>query len=513
MWKLPSITPRSGRVLIALLLCIKLVLLVWNAAVFDGRTDDADYHAERALSGGLKPSATGYDPPLYYLPALLAKRAVDAALPEHGSEPNAGPVAALSRRERATPAARAERAFRERLLTLLRYSNVAWLGLFYVAWIGYAFPRLLGGFQGWFLASLLLLALPGYQKLAVMSHPDNAFAGCAALAICAWLFVRERWQRSATPPASVEADAAAPRTAYGAKPLFGFALAIGLLALTRPFAVVPVAVLALVAVVYALRLSGARLRELLPRLALILALVIGSTTSWYVYRWKSCGEPTRIFPAPDRAPVGQSPSNVSFREYYATFKVRDLVDPPTRKPARRGRAALVEAPSTSSFFTVLYSEIWGDQWLYFSGARQRDVKGWPKRLSMACALLVPPIVAGLGGLVLWDLFRRARDELRRLSGRRRGQVLLELAATFEQELVLLTIAGLGAALFVYWQAGPALLPDESSSLKFIHIATLFPPLLALAFARRMERDSFSLLAGYFLLVYIAAFPLAMYWPS
>jgi hypothetical protein len=386
------------------------------------------------------------------------------------------------------------------------------LGLFYVGWIGYAFPRLLNGFQGWFLASLLLLALPGYQKLGAMSHPDNAFAGSATLALCAWLFLRERWQEAAKPAAPTEGAAPAPRASYGLWHLLGFALAIGLLALTRPFALVPAAVLSVVACVYALRLTGTHWKALLPKLALIVTLLLSLSLGWYIYRWKSCGEPTSVFPTADRIRAGQTPSNATLRQYYATFKVRELIDPPSRKPLRRGRAITLDPPATSSFFTLLFSEIWGDQWLNFSGS-PRDVKLWPKRLSMTCALLVPPIIAGLGGLFLWDLFRRAKTELLAQKGRSFVRAALEVAATLEQELVLLTITALSAALFVYWQGGPALSPDESSSLKFIHIATLFPPVLALVFSRHLERDSFSLLSGYFLVVFIATFPLAMYWPK
>ena len=505
MLRLPFVTPRSGRFLIALLLCIKLALLVWNAAVFDGRPYDVGHHSDRALFGGLRPGKMAYNPPPYYFPALLLKRPPDVPLVERSSETIGEDEEAIqSRKERTTPANLSERRFRNRLIEELRYTNIFWVGLFYVGWIWYAFPRLLGSFQGWFLASLLLLAMPGYQKLGVMTHPDNMFAGCASLAICGWLFLRERWQRSQSVP---------PQPGYGFKHLIGFALAIGLMALTRPFAAVPVAVLSVVATVYVVRLTGLHWKQLLPKLALVGVIVAVMSTSWYVYRWKHSGELTNAYRTGYISKFEGRRANFNYFKYYTTFNLTDLIDDPSRKMGDGGESVYADTPLANSFFTLLYSEVWGDQWLYFSGPKMRDLKVWPKRLILTCALLVPPIMAGLGGLFLWDMLRRAREQLRATKDHSVVRRLLELAATLERELVLLAIAVLGAALFIYWQAGPALLPGKNSTVKFIYIATLFPPTLALVFSRRMKPLTFNLLSGYFLILFIAAFPFAMYWPK
>jgi hypothetical protein len=495
MLKLPMITPRSGRFVIGILLCMKLALLLWNAAVFDGTTYDSGHHSDRALVGGLRPSKLAYDPPPYYLPALLLKRPANVPLLERHAETSGEHDEVVQPRlERAS---RSEKKFRERLLTLLRYSNVFWLGLFYLGWICYAFPRLLGGFQPWFLSSLLLLAMPGYQKLGVMTHPDNMFAGCAALAICGWLLLRERWRGSG----------------YGLKHLVGFALAIGLLALTRPFAVVPVAVLSVVAAVYVLRLTGPRWKELLPKLALVGVLVGVMSSGWYIYRWQQSGELTNAYRTGYIAQFEKRRESFSFSKYYLSFKLADLLDNPSRQVDDGGESVYPNTPLADSFFSLLHSEIWGDQWQYFSGPKGKDYKVWPKRLIAACALLVPPIMIGLGGMLLWDMQRRAREQLRATKDRQPLQRLLELASMFEKELVLLAITTLGAALFVYWQAGPALLPGNNSTVKFIYIATLFPPALALIFSRPLAPVTFNLLAGYFWFLYLAAFPFAMYWPK
>ncbi|HYP91197.1 MAG TPA: hypothetical protein VEQ59_23690, partial [Polyangiaceae bacterium] len=182
MLRVGSITPRTGQLLIALLLLVKLLLLVWNAAVFDGRSFDTEYHADRAVFGGLKASRTTHDGPLYYLPARLAPRPYGVEPIERATAAEEGEPQDV-RAERPPRLARAEKAYRAELLDLLRYTNVLWLGAFYGLWIYWLFPRLLRGFQPWFLASLLLLALPGYQKLGVVAHPDNLFAATSALSL------------------------------------------------------------------------------------------------------------------------------------------------------------------------------------------------------------------------------------------------------------------------------------------------------------------------------------------
>jgi len=86
MLRVPLVTPRSGRFLIAVLFGIKLALLVWNAAAFDGKPYDVGHHSDRALFGGLRPGKMAYNPPPYYFPALLLKRPADVPLVERSSE-------------------------------------------------------------------------------------------------------------------------------------------------------------------------------------------------------------------------------------------------------------------------------------------------------------------------------------------------------------------------------------------------------------------------------------------
>jgi hypothetical protein len=488
MRRLPTITPRTGRVLIALLLGLKLVLLVWNAVSFDRKSLDADYHADRALFGGLRASKTTHDGPLYYLPALLVPRP-DATLPARASSGEEGEPGEPSA-ERAPRLGRSEKAFRAELLDFLRYTNVLWLGLFYVLWIYQVFPRVLSGFRPWFLASLLLLALPGYQRLGVMSHPDNLFLMTASAAIAAWLFVRERWQSG---------------RALRLADLGLFALAVGLMAMTRSFAVVPALVLTVVCVVYAIRSADGNLAQQWPRTLAVLAIVGVLGSSWYLHVRSSAQSAEArhelsYFPKFDQPRVG-----FDYARYYTSFAARRLLDP----EAAPGSSA--EASLADSFFTLLYSDSWGDQWSDFSSPRGGASKQWPNRVLLGCALLVPPLLLALGVARLWFWGRRVRADARDASAA--PIRVLPLLAELEPELVLLALVVLGGLTFVYWQATLGLFPGDNSTVKFGYVATLFPPALALVFGRELKPATFSLLAAYFLLLYVVAFPVAMYWPG
>lgn len=513
MLRLPLITPRTGRFLITTFLLVKVALLLWNAVAFDGKVYDQGHHQDRALFGGLRPGKMAYNPPLYYLPALLIPRPADVPLVERSAKSVGDDEEGVQSREAAkTPADRSERSHKKKQIKLLRYTNVFYGSLFYLAWIGFAFPRLLGSFRGWFLASLLLLAIPGYQKLGVMVHPDNLFACTTSLGVCAWLFLRAKWRRS-TQPAGL-----------AFRHLVGMAVATGLIGLTRPFSVVPVAVLTGVVLVYLVRLErgvharallrteGLRWQRLVVRGAALLAIIGVMSGSWYVYRWRHSGHVTNAYRDHYIAKFEGRRVNFDFVHYFTSVHLKELLETPNRKLGGSSPSIYANNPLANSFFTVLHSEVWGDQWLYFSGAGMREGKLWPKRVSLTVALAVPFIVGWLGLTFLWDWLtrlRRAVKDSRGLGLRARATTLFQ---NFEQELVLLGIAGLGAALYMYWQTGPALLPGKNSTIKFIYIAGLFPPTLALLFRRRLRPLSFNLLSIYFFVLFIAAFPVAMYWP-
>lgn len=505
MPRLPAITERSGRYLIALLLCIKLALLVWNAKVYDGVTYQGLHQSDRALFSGLKPGKLNYDPPLYYLSARLLSRPAEVELVERSSSEKSLGEGSKQVRKRQS---KAERAFRAELLDRLRHSNVLWVGLFYLAWIGYAFPRLLRDRRAWFLASLLLLAIPGYQKLAAMSHPDNLFAAASALSVCGWLWLRERWLSSSSSGAEPAAAAG-----VGTRQLVVVALLIGLVGLTRPLALAYVVPLTVVALVYAARSSAGRWSRLVPRALLVLLVVSVLAGSWYVLRFRQTG--AVLASVRDDVTDEYAPLRPGFKylRYLHTFHPGELWDNPNLSFNEVPDGADPRSSRANSFPSLLHSEIWGDHWLSFSGPKQRDGKEWAKRISLSAALLTPLITPLLYAAWAWSFGARAVRRWR--ASRAAGALtrLRQLGASLETELVLGAICLLGAACFLAWQLGPALMPGNNSSIKFIYVAAFFPAAIALPFSRSLERLPALFLAAYFIVLYLAAFPVAMYYPG
>jgi hypothetical protein len=496
--RLPFVTPSTGRFLIAVLLCIKLSLLVWNAVVFEGTVYDQAHHQDRALFGGLRAGKMAYNPPLYYLPALLVKRPPEVPLVErsiHGAGDD-DEDAAL-REAKKSPAGPEEVAHKAKQMKLLRYFNLLYASLIYVGWICFAFPRILPGFRSWFLASLLLLSIPGLQKLAVMVHPDNAFAGLVTLAVCTWLFVRDRF-RAGT---------------LKFHHLLWFATIAGCVGLTRPFSIAPVAVLTVALMVYLFRLEGRRWLRLIPRAAALLTIVGVLSGSWYIYRWHATGQVTNAYRDRYIETFAKRRPGFDFVAYFTTFYAGELLKAPSRKMAGGTTNIFDNNAHANSFFTLLYSEVWADHWLYFSGKKDREGKLWPKRTVLTLALATPPAVVLLAFGFVRDLVRRSRRALADAKGKNVWARLAGLAKQLEVDFVLLGIAGLGCLLYLYWQTGPALLPGKNSTIKFVYVASLVGPTLALLFRQRLRPLSFNLLASYFLLLFIVALPVAMFWPS
>jgi hypothetical protein len=496
--RLPWITPPSGRLLIATLLVLKLLVNVWNAFEFNGKVYDQGHHQDRALFGGLRAGKMAYNPPLYYLPALLVHRPPDVPLVERSTRSVGDDDEAAASREAAnSPAGPSEKRHKAKQIKLLRYTNLLWDTLIYVGWICYAFPRLLRGFRAWFLASLLLLLLPGFQKLGVMVHPDNAFAALTTVGVCTWLWARDRLRTG--------------RLKFGQ--LVVFALAAGAVGLTRPFSVVTVAVLTTVLLVYLVRLEGLRWPRLLVRGAALLTIVAVLSGSWYVYRWRYTGHITNAYRDRYMEVFQKRRPGFDYVAYFTTFHLADLLETPNRRIGGGTTSIYNNNPEANSFFTLLYSEVWADHWLYFSGSQAREGKLWPKRTVLFTGLLLPPILTVIGAGFVVDLARRGRRVIEEQAGQTLSRKLVTLLERLELSLVPLGIAGLGVLLYLYWQTGPALLPGKNSTIKFVYVASLFGPTIALLFTRRLKVAAFNLLTCYFLILFVVALPVAMFWPS
>ena len=71
---------------------------------------------------------------------------------------------------------------------------------------------------------------------------------------------------------------------------------------------------------------------------------------------------------------------------------------------------------------------------------------------------------------------------------------------------------LGVALYFYWLMGDALLPGANSPIKFIYNAHLVPVFVAVAFLAPIGVRRFNAWLIYAAVVFVAALPVAMFWP-
>jgi len=370
---------------------------------------------------------------------------------------------------------------------------VLYVALFYSCWIWIALPLLLPGARSWFLASTLLLALPGYQKLGAMIHADNLFAATSALCVAVWLTVR---RRDEVEPGRVD------RGWWLTLPL-----ALGAVGMSRPFAAVPVAVFSAVACLHILAAHRQRAMAALARLAVALAIVGTLSVSWYAYRWTRSGQVTNAYKDSYMAPYIPLRASVNFVDYFTSFRLGELLNVPNRRVSSGGPTS---APGVSnSFFTLLYSETWGDHWLYFSGAKSDEGKLWPKRILFVLALPVPGLLLAGFACSVRAAARRAKAALADNAQQGLARALTLLAA-FEREAVIVTWLVLGAALYLYWQTGPALLPGKNSTVKFIYIATLYPLVIILASSWQPSRRVFCVVASYLIALFVAALPIAVF---
>ena len=453
------VTPRGGRILVTVGLVIKLVLLVWNASAYNNKPYDYHWHKARAASAGLRAGKMSYNPPLYYLPCLPLVEDIQRSTLKDG-------------------------VTQDDLIDLLRGTNPIYLGLFYLCWIGFIIPRLIRDWKSRTVASLVLLGLPGFHKLGAMSHPDNLVVGLSALGISYWLWFRSRLAR------------AGPRDWIG---VVGFGLIVGLVGLTRPFAVVPVFVLTLGGVLALLRERGLWTWAFLSRATIFVVLAGSLSLSWYVYRWTETGTFAAGYNERWVGKFRPYRDDLDRVHYFTSFYFGDLLQEPNMLNPKIGYTGKPHAASdmSNSFPTIAYSEFWGDHWLYFSSSKYRtEGKRWPKRILFIVALLMLPLlsvrfVCGCGTIVR----RFARGD-----------------PDADADALLVLYVLLAATLFFYWLTGDALLPGANTPIKFIYNAHIVPVFVAVAFIGGMGARQFNAWLSYAALVYVAALPIAMFWP-
>jgi hypothetical protein len=245
---------------------------------------------------------------------------------------------------------------------------------------------------------------------------------------------------------------------------------------------------------------------------LLVTLVGMMSTSWYVVRWHRTGAVLASVPADVSASYEPLRRGFPYAHYFLSFYPAELLQNPNLHFGEVAPETDTRSGHADSFLTLLHSEVWGDHWLSFSGPKQKDTKVWAKRVSLGTALLTPFIALLLLAAWLGSFVERGTKIWRAEGSTPAMERLRRLAATLESELVLGAISLLGAALFVWWQTGPALLPGDHSSLKLAHVGAFFPPAIALLLSRPLEKRPALLLTGYALVLFVAAFPVAMYYP-
>lgn len=148
---------------LTLLLSIKILIMIWNAANYPSHQQyDVERHFTSVINGGLIVSVRNFDPPLYYLttlPFIVLGKSFDIGVFQD----------------------------LQFLLPLMKIYNIVLICSFYMLWIYWILPNLLPNRTARFAAGTIILALPGYQKLAVMIHADNLLTLLTTIIFSLWL--------------------------------------------------------------------------------------------------------------------------------------------------------------------------------------------------------------------------------------------------------------------------------------------------------------------------------------
>jgi len=439
----------SFQSLIVIFFVIKMLVTLWNSYAYQRPEYDVGYHLTRIRTMREGPRVPDHNPPLYYLPAVFIPPGLNDGV----------------------------------VLQPLRSLNVVYLFTFYALWVFYIFPRLFADWKQSTLASLVLLALPGYQKMAAMVNPDNLINLGATACFAAWMAARRQPQTRGT---------------TNWPNLMLFAALVGLTGLTRPSAIIVVAAFSAALVTLMMERHAISSRGFWLRVIVGLSLCVGPLYGWKQYQ-RTLSRP----PGPSKfqaymAPFDAHRADVSRMHYLTTFYFKKLLEFPNRRintldkknPWYNNRFA-------NSFWTTLYSDFWGDHWLYFSSSRRnQDSRVWEKRAVFVVGLpltllLITRIVVCAASLVK--------------SLRKRLFETLEHCFLFSFSLFFL-------AIFLYWQLGQGFEPGKQSTIKFTYIASVVPFLLGSAWTKSVRSTYFNVVSAYGILLFVVALPAAVYWP-
>jgi hypothetical protein len=457
-----------AHVVVAAFLILKALIVVYNIATFPTtRQYDARHHAWRARSAGLEVDRMAYNSPLYYLPGLLW---VDASDYFEDGKP-AKPPRGTARHDYET-------------LEKIQWFNSVYVMGALLIWIYGILPLLASSRRSWFLASMALIAMPGFPKIAVMAHPDVLLLFLAALTF----FLTIRWLPS--------------RPHFGRNLLL--ALLAGLTGACRPFAVVPMLLCWALNLGMMVRDTRAELRaganqgpkiaSLVVRAAAVSLIVVSLSGAWWVYRYEQSGTVMDAYNHKYVDPYQPLKEDFDYGHYYTSFYFGKLLQVPSRADVPIGPGT---NPKGNSFWTQLYSDFWGDHFLYFSGTKQgAERKLWAKRVLFVLALPLS-LLLWLG--IVTGTFRAAVEAARR-------------RAALSPWLFMAAIFWGGFLIFVAWQGTAGLLPGKNSSIKFLYIAWAVPFGVGTAAAQPIPARAFAPIAVLELLVAFAALPVSLNWP-
>ncbi len=314
-----------------------------------------------------------------------------------------------------------------------------------------------------------------------MAHPDNLLMALSAITTAVWLRYHLK-QRT--------------RFRHG----IALALSTGLTALTRPFAIVPVVCFSLLNAVTQVRDAfadrsralGIRIARAAGRLAVIGAIVATLAGTWWVLRYAETGTVFGAYVESYVEHFEPYKKGFDYRHYYTSFHFVGLLEKPNRDMSGSNEPSNNLLGNT--FPTILYSEIWGDHWLYFSGgSTNSDPKMWWKRVLFVAAL---PLSVLFMAMLAVGLVRTTVAWVKR-------------RFRFSTDMLIAAMACAGFGLFVYWQGHSGLLPGKNSTIKFIYFAYVAPFAIATAFGRRFRERTFHAMVAYTLLVFALSLPIAI----
>jgi hypothetical protein len=443
---------------------VKAAISVWNAWFTHDLTYDRADHLFRIKHSLWTLEGHSYDPPLYYLPAHLYRQIVGNTVSDAS------------------------------LIKVLRFENLGILLLSYTCWIYVIIPRMFRDWRSRTIASVLLLAIPTYQKVAQLAHPDNLHFGLASAAFAFWITL---WgQRS-------EHSAATTRS-WQVK-LVALAILIGATGMTRPFAAVSVLVLWAATMVLISRRWGNASWPKWRDMVVVSAIAATLSSSWFVYRKLETGVVGGTYNDNYIKKYARHRASVKLLPYFSTFYFGALLREPNRDFATLDTEAKTAFQSKygNSFPTIAYSEFWGDHWSYFSGRPKAgsawavEEKSWPKRVAFVVALPLSVFLALRFFASVLHTVRLARKN-------------------WESEfpaLVLIFYLLMGSGLFLWWQSGAGMTPGKNSSIKALYNAHLIAPLVLIPLLRPLHERLFAGILFWTTLVAAVSLPLVIFWPQ